>query len=162
MKITAATKSRITVFDRANYQLQNIFQNHQQTTACILLSAWLSGTELTFTSILPLLKYTTYHLAVLTSTAQSQWTFSKHWWMSLGAIFSTWRNSMTYLYFIHISTSDTILSHCPSAALCPTTTKCNGTLLGRFSLHYLITKIHLWCNSQHLKIGGITYGAAPV
>ena len=48
MKITAATKSTITVFDRANYQLQNIFQNHQQTTACILLSAWLSGTELDF------------------------------------------------------------------------------------------------------------------
>ena len=31
--------------------------------------------------------------------------FSKHWWMSVGAIFFTWRNSVTHLCFICTSTS---------------------------------------------------------
>ena len=37
-------------------------------------------------------------------------TFSKHQWISVGAIFSSWRNSVPHLSFICISFSDAILS----------------------------------------------------
>jgi len=42
---------------------------------------------------------------------------------------------ITHLYFIHALMSDTVLSDCPSAALCHTATTCNGILVGRFSLY---------------------------
>ena len=51
------------------------------------------------------------------------------------AIFSTWRNSVTCHCSTCTSMSDTILSHCPSATICQTSTKCNGMLVGRFSLY---------------------------
>jgi len=58
--------------------------------------------------------------------------------------FSTWRNSMTYLCFIHTSVLDSILSDCPSATICHMATKCNGILVGRFSNYWHTTNIHLW------------------
>ena len=61
----------------------------------------------------PLLKNTTHHLTVLTFTVGSRETFSKCQWMSVGAIFSTWRNSMTYIYFICTSRSRVMLTDCP-------------------------------------------------
>jgi len=39
--------------------------------------------------------------------------------------FPAWRNSMTYLFFTCTSMSDTILSDCPSAAICHTATRCH-------------------------------------
>ena len=50
--------------------------------------------------------------------------------MSVGAIFSTWRNSATPLCFICTSISDAILSDCPCAAICNAATTCNGILMG--------------------------------
>jgi len=44
--------------------------------------------------------------------------FIRHQWVSVGAIFSVWRNSVTHLCFILTSMSDTIVSECPSAAIC--------------------------------------------
>jgi len=38
-------------------------------------------------SLSPLLKHTTLHLIVLTSTVWPPLTFSKHWWMSAGYFF---------------------------------------------------------------------------
>ena len=62
-------------------------------------------------------KCTTHCLTVLKSTIWSPLTFTKHWWMSMGTIFSTWRK-VIYLCFIHSSMSDTILSDCTSVAIC--------------------------------------------
>ena len=96
----------------------------------------------------PLLKCTTYCLTVLTSTVWSPETFSKHQWMSMGAISSAWRNSITHLCFIHNSMSDAILSDCSSVAVCHTAAKCNATLERRFNLCCHTTNIHFWwCGS---------------
>ena len=111
-----------------------------------------------------LLKCTTHHPTALTSTIWSPEMFSKSLWMSVGAIFSTWWNSMTHLCFKYTSMSDIILSDCPSAATCCTGTKYNGILTERFNLYYHTTIIHppltLW--SQHHKIDGITIKAIHV
>ena len=42
--------------------------------------------------------------------------FSKSWWMSVGAVLSSWRNSVPPLYFTHTSMSDTVP---PDAPLLP-------------------------------------------
>ena len=41
---------------------------------------------------------------------------------------------MIHLCFIHTSVSDSILSNCPSAAICCIASKCNGVLMGKLSL----------------------------
>ena len=100
---------------------------------------------LSFMCLLPLLKHTIRCLTVLTSTGWSPSTFSKCQWMSMGAIFSTWKNSVKLLCFIH---TDTILSDCPSAAICHTARNCNGILVGRFNFYCHPTYIHLWCHGS--------------
>mgnify|MGYP001852689430 CR=1 FL=1 len=62
--------------------------------------------------LLPLLECITHHLTVLTFTVWSLQTFSKCWWMLIGAIFSTWRNWIPHLCFILTLKSDTILADC--------------------------------------------------
>ena len=64
-------------------------------------------------------------------------------WLTL---FSTSRNSVPHLCFIHTSMSDTIPSDCPSASNCCTVTTCNGVLVGAYTLYCHITNIHLWCH----------------
>ena len=81
----------------------------------------------------------------LTSTVWCLSTFSKHWWMSEGAIFSACRNSVTYLCFIYSSMSDSNLSDCPSTAVCLATTACSRVLVGKLSLYCNTTSICLWC-----------------
>jgi len=46
-------------------------------------------------------------LTMITSTIWSPQTFTKHQWMSVGASFSIWRNSVTHLCFKHTSMLDT-------------------------------------------------------
>lgn len=46
-------------------------------------------------------------LTVLTSTGWSPQMFSKHWWISTSAIFTSWRSSIKHISFIHTSVSDT-------------------------------------------------------
>ena len=58
--------------------------------------------------------------------------------------FSAWRNSVPPLCFICISMSDATVSECSSAAICHTTTTCNGILVERFNLY--CHTIHLWHN----------------
>ena len=60
--------------------------------------------------------------------------------------FSAWRNSVSHLFFICTSTSDTILSDCPSAVICSTAIKYNGILVRRFNLYCHTTNICLWCH----------------
>ena len=75
--------------------------------------------------------------------------------MSVGALFSMQRNSVTHLCSIHTSTSDHILSD--SAAICHAATTRNGSSVGRFSLCFHTTAI---CHvGQRNKTGGITFGA---
>ena len=74
--------------------------------------------------------------------------------------FSTWRNSMPHFCFICTSMSDTTLSHCPSAAICHTATKCNGILVRRFNLYCHIMTSASDTMGQHHKIGGVTFRVA--
>jgi len=94
------------------------------------------------------MKHITHCLTGLTSTLWSPSMFSMCWWMSVGAIYSTWTTSVTHLCFICTSMSDTILSDCLPAAICHTATKCNGILVERFNLYRHITNILLWCLGQ--------------
>jgi len=71
-----------------------------------------------------LLKHTTHQPHAHTSTGWSPSMFSKCWRISVGATFSAWRNSVTHLSFTHTFMSDTILSDCPSAAICHMLTAC--------------------------------------
>jgi len=62
-----------------------------------------------------LLKCTTHRLTVLTPTVRSPKNFSKHWWMSVDAFLSTWRDSVIHLCFILTFTSD---ATCQTAICC--------------------------------------------
>ena len=72
----------------------------------------------------------------------SPYMFNKHHSISIPAISPTWWNSMAHLCFIHTSMSDTILSHCPSAAISCMATKC-GIMVGRFNLYWSFTNLWL-------------------
>jgi len=61
-----------------------------------------------------------FQYAVLMFTVWSPWMFSKHRWRSVGAIFASWRNSVTHLWFICTSISDTL---CQNAPLLPSVTQ---------------------------------------
>jgi len=62
----------------------------------------------------------------------------------MGTLFSAWRNSFPHLCFICISKPETILSDCPSAAICHAKTECNTVpSLGSF----------LWSSSGHALRG---------
>jgi len=54
--------------------------------------------------------------------------------------FFSWRNSMAHLC---TSMSDTFLLDCSSIAICCTARKCNGMLVGRFSIYCYTTDICL-------------------
>ena len=57
---------------------------------------------------------------------------------------------------------DTILSDCPSAAICHTATICNRILVGKLLPYYQHLHLMLWANVKKKKIGGITFGAALI
>ena len=81
---------------------------------------------------------------VLISTVWSPYTFSKRQQMSVGAIFLHMEEcKFTPLLHLHFHVRS-ILSDCPSAAICHMATKCNGILVGRFNLYYHPTNICLW------------------
>lgn len=94
---------------------------------------------LSFTLLLPLLKHSTtqphcahFHCLV----------FSKSWWMSVDATFSTWRNfSVTPLLQTHFHVYS-VLSNCPSAAIYHIATKFDGILVGRCNLYCHTSNIY--------------------
>ena len=106
----------------------------------------------------------THHLrfTVLTSTVWCPSAFSKYRRMSIDAIFSTLRNSIPYLFLIYISMLDTILSDCPSAAICCTAATCNGKLMGRFNLYTILPTFISDLVGQYNEERGITFGVAIV
>jgi len=85
----------------------------------------------------------------------------KHWWMPVGAVFSTWRNSVIHICIVHTSRSDIILSDAP--------------LLSSLTQQHNLRE-HWWKGStsavvppsasdvagQHNKIGGIILRAVLV
>lgn len=88
--------------------------------------------------------------------------FRKCWWMSMGAVFSTWRNSVTYFYFICTSVSDTILSDCTSAAISCMATKCSR-ILEKGSTSIAVPRVSTsGVTGQHNKIGSVAFRAALV
>jgi len=62
--------------------------------------------------------------------------------------FSKWKNSMTPICLICTSMSGSILSDCPSAAICHTATKFNEILVGRLSVYCHPANIQLWCRGS--------------
>jgi len=107
----------------------------------------------------PWLKHTTHCLIVLTTLCFTLWspeTFSKCQWLSMGAIFSTWWNSVAYLC---LSMSDTIFVRLPLHAIYHTATKGNRILMRRFYL-YSIPPSASDIVGQHSNIGDITFKAA--
>ena len=120
ISMQTTTRSTRTLFNRKNSQLQNMFFNtvtiisyafspamNNSLHVVLIKISTRGGNPL---SLLPLLKCTTHHLTVHMSTVWSPQTFSKCQRMSMGAIFSTCRNSMTYLCSMCPSVSDAILS----------------------------------------------------
>ena len=76
--------------------------------------------------------------------------------------FSTWRNSIPHLRFIHTSMSDAILSDCPSAAICHTATNVTeywwegstSTAIPPTSVSDVV--------GRHGKVGGFSFRAALI
>ena len=149
-----SSKSTSTLFDRANSHYERQFFIRVTTISYVFLPVMnkslhatlvipcTSGADPLLPS--PQLKRTAHHLTVLTSTVRTPSMFSKHQWMSVDTFFSAWRNPVTHLCFIYTSISGTILSDCPSAAVCHTATTRNKILVGRFSLYHHSTTICLW------------------
>ena len=106
---------------------KTLFFNRVTTISCMFLPVMNKSLHAALVKNLPqwrwalllssLLKRTTHLLTVLTSTAGSPSLFSGCPWMSMGALLSTWRNSIPYLWSICTSMSDAVVSHCPSAAM---------------------------------------------
>jgi len=130
--------------------------------ACMLQSWKTAPAEVTncFTAAMTssLLKQNSHCPTVLTSTVWSPSIFSKHEWMSMGAIFSSWGNSVTHLCFVCTSVSDTIFSDCPSAATCGMAAMCNRILARRFNFYCRINTLEVV--DQHNQMGGITFWEA--
>ena len=163
MKTTTDTKNTIKFTDWANEQILSYkpyFSTQSQPLAIHFLPAMNKSLHAVLVkictsrgdplSLLSLLRCSTHHLTLLTSTLWSLQTFSKHHYMVMSAIFCIWKNSLSHLCFILISMSNANLSDCPSGAICCTATKCNRILMGRFHLYCHTTNNHLplmlWTN----------------
>ena len=155
------------MFDRANSQRfsECCFSTRSPALATHLCQQWTrictpcsskSAPVHMTPSLSPLLTWATHHLSVLTSTVWYPYTFSKHWWK---LFFSAQRDSVTQLYFKYTSVLGTILSDCPSAAICHTTTH-NGILVEGSTSAAIPPPLACDIVGQRNDIGGITWGAA--
>ena len=154
METTIDTKSTITLFDRANSQLQNtIFQHSHHVSAFLsemkkslhAMLVKICASRNDPLSLSPLLKCTTTASLCshpLLGLQKCSASVNECQWVQF---FSAWRKSMTCFCFIYASMSDANFSVCPSAASCHMATICNGISVGRFNLCCCITNICLWC-----------------
>jgi len=125
MEILTDTKSTVALFSRAHSQLRNsifhynhhhelcIFIRNEQEAACrshknLFQQRWPTVTVTTTETRHPPHHCAHIHCLVQQVLNEFQWE----------QFFSAWRNSMTHLCFICTSMSNTILSDCPSAAIC--------------------------------------------
>jgi len=99
---------------------------------------------LSFVSPSPLLKCTTHHFTVITSTVWSPYQFSIHQWMSVGTVFFHMEEfTDTPLLYPHFHAR----CHFVSLLLCYSVFHGNmasGILVGKFTLCCHTTNIHLW------------------
>ena len=147
METATDAKSTRTLLDKIlNYK--TLFFNTDTTISYAFSSAMNKSLPAVFITICtsggdplpPLLKHTTVftpHCAHIHSINALQAS------VSVGAIFSIQRKSMSSLCFLHTFISDAILSSCPCAPICHMATKCNGILVGRFNLYCHTTNIYL-------------------
>jgi len=160
METTIDTEDTIALHDRANSQLQITLITTisfafspaiNKRLHAVLVKICTSGGDPLL--LLPLLKCTTYHVTVLTSTVCSQQIFSKCHWILIGAIFSAWRNSVTHLCFICTSMSDRSQRKI---------SKCNGIMLESFKLYCIPPTSSSDIMGLHDKIEGINFGPALI
>ena len=129
------------------------------TRACMpLVKICLPECGLYFTLLSPLLKRSTHHLTVLTSTVWSPSAFSKHQGMSVGAILLHIKEfSDTFLLHMHFHIK-TILPDCPSVGHrnvmeCQQEDSTSTAVLPVSSSDVM---------GQHNKIGSISFWAALI
>jgi len=155
MESTTHTRSTITLSDRENLQLKNNIFQHSTTSQFTHMSIWRCSLfcgvtavhghlerGLSFMSLSPQLKCTTTphcaHIHCLVSRSIQQVSVN----ISGCNSFCVEEFSSTPLLCRHTYVRS-ILSDCPSAAICHRATKCNGILVGRFRLYCRATKISL-------------------
>ena len=152
METPTDTKRTVMLFNRGKSQLQNTaFQqsrhyelcnfasNEQEPSccACKSLRLWRWHCQHCW-STPPTASLCSHPLLGLHKCSTS---VSECQWMS----FFRWRNSVSHLCSVHTSMSDAILSDCPSAAICHTTTEYNRILVRRFNLYcHNTTTTCLW------------------
>jgi len=86
--------------------------------------------------------------------------FSKHWWMSINAVFHAEKNLITWFCFVHTPMLNAITSDCSSAAICHVATKCKG-IWWDGSTSTAMPPTHVsFIVDQDAQIGGITFRAA--
>ena len=147
--LETTTKSMITLFGRANSQLLFfnvvttiqlwISASDQQEPACCVCKnlhqqKWLTTTTAKMHH--PLSHCT--HIHCLDSI-----NVHKHWWISVGAIFSMEEFSATPSLHMHFHVRHRSV-RLFSVALCHMATKCSGILVSMFILYCHNTIIHLW------------------
>ena len=153
METTVDTKSAITLFNRANSQLQNTIIQHSHHHKLCICTRGKQDLDAVLVKICtscaqPSRKWLVFHVSVVTAETHHPLPHcaNNHCLVFINiqqtsmnvnefAIFFTWKISVVQLFFIHTSMSDTILSGCPSAAICCMATKCNKILAGILS-HY--------------------------
>lgn len=119
MKTTTDTKNNNW---GSKFSAKKHFFQHSNHHSCAFLPATNKSLHATLESICTskgdplssLLKCITHRFTVHTITAWSTEVFSKCWWMTIGATFSTRRNAVTHLCFIHA----TIRCHFVTLLLC--------------------------------------------
>jgi len=142
MEATTDTKRPVTLFDKANFQLQNtIFQHDHivmhgyivsplmnKSLHAVLVKICINGDDplllLPLLSAPPIPHCAHIHCLVSINVRQASVNVS-------GCHFSTWRNSVMHLFSICSSMSDI------------TASTCNRILVGRFDLSCHTTNIHL-------------------
>ena len=153
METTTDTNSTIALFDRAIFQLQNRLFNIVTTISSSFSSVMKKSLRATFVTMCtsgcdPCPCCHCWNTQSTTSLCSYPlFGHHKHSQVSVNVsgchFFSARRNSVPQLCFICTSTSNAIVSECPSAAICHTAATCSGILVGRFSLHCHTTNIYV-------------------
>jgi len=176
METRTDTKRTISLFDRTNSQLQIIFFNIATTISFAFLPARNKSLHATLTKIctaicnMAWLSCPCHHCCntIRTVSLCSHPLLSLHKYSARidechwVPFFPSWRNSVTHLYFICTSMSDTILSDCRSAAICHTAIKYNGILVEGSTFTATPPTSTSDVMGQQNKVGCVTFRATIV
>ena len=98
----------------------------QQWTRACIPQLQKSAVAMTLSLLEKHCPYSSVFTVQFTSTGWSPEMFSKHWWMSINAVFHAEKNLITWFCFVHTPMLNAITSDCSSAAICHVATKCKG------------------------------------